>query len=411
MSKAVRIVLTGCVALILLVGSFSGGLVTGWLIKPASAVAAAPQVRIPSQADSSAAPSSTDQLFAPFWEAWKLAHDQFVSQPVNDTDLMRGAIRGMLDALGDKHTSYMDPDEFRQINADLGEQYEGIGAYVDITGAYLVIISPMPGSPAEKAGLKAGDTVMKVDGEDMTGVDGNLVLKHILGPAGSQVTLTLQRNGEKDPIDVTIRRAKITVVSVQGEMLDNGIGYIQLSSFGGSTTQELVKAIQNINAQNPKGLILDLRNNGGGYLDTAIEVVSQFVKDGIVVTEEYGDGSHTASKVISGGLATDVPLVVLVNEGSASASEITAGAIQDYGRGQLVGVKTYGKGSVQLVTQLQNNNGAVRITVAHWLTPHGRQIDKKGLEPDVKVGLTDEDIQAGRDPQLDKAVEILTQAK
>jgi carboxyl-terminal processing protease len=413
MSKAVRFLLAGCIAFVLLLGSFTGGLAVGWFLPRNNPLAAALKQKTPASQDTPGNPSSqpTDQLFAPFWEAWSLVHKQYVDQPVNDLELMRGAIRGMLAALGDRHSSYMDPDQFRMLNTDLGQEYEGIGAYVDVTGEYMIIISPMPGSPAEKAGLKSGDMIIKVDGEDMTGIDGNLVLKRVLGPAGTQVTLTIARKGEQAPIDVTITRAKIKIVTTESKMLDNGIGYIKLTSFGENTNKELIKAITGIKAKNPKGLILDLRGNGGGYLDTAIQVVSQFVGKGTVVSEVYGDGQKKTEQVLPGGLATDTPLVVLVNEGSASASEITAGAIQDYGRGKLVGVKTYGKGSVQIVNTLKTDGGAVRITVAHWLTPNGRQIDKKGLEPDIEIQLSEDDIKAGKDPQLDKAIEVLLQGQ
>jgi carboxyl-terminal processing protease len=413
MSKAVRFLLAGCIAFVLLLGSFTGGLAVGWFLPRNNPLAAALKQKTPASQDTPGNPSSqpTDQLFAPFWEAWSLVHKQYVDQPVNDLELMRGAIRGMLAALGDRHSSYMDPDQFRMLNTDLGQEYEGIGAYVDVTGEYMIIISPMPGSPAEKAGLKSGDMIIKVDGEDMTGIDGNLVLKRVLGPAGTQVTLTIARKGEQAPFDVTITRAKIKIVTTESKMLDNGIGYIKLTSFGENTNKELIKAITGIKAKNPKGLILDLRGNGGGYLDTAIQVVSQFVGKGTVVSEVYGDGQKKTEQVLPGGLATDIPLVVLVNEGSASASEITAGAIQDYGRGKLVGVKTYGKGSVQIVNTLKTDGGAVRITVAHWLTPNGRQIDKKGLEPDIEIQLSEDDIKAGKDPQLDKAIEVLLQGQ
>jgi carboxyl-terminal processing protease len=324
---------------------------------------------------------------------------------------MRGAIRGMMQGLGDQHSSYMTPDEYRQANMPMNGSYDGIGAYVDTNAEFLTITSPMPGSPAEKAGLKTGDMILKVNGEDMTGIDGNLVLQKILGQAGTQVTLTILRKDTTRPFDVTVTRAKITLKSVNYKMLDSGIGYIQLNTFGDSTMDELNTALNDLIAKKPKGLILDLRNNGGGYLKTAIEVVSQFVGKGVVMYEQYGDGTRQTYDAIPGGKATDIPLVVLVNEGTASASEITAGAIQDYSRGTLVGVKTYGKGSVQNWIPLQNDQGAVRITVARWLTPKERQIHKKGLSPDVEVKISDDDIKAGRDPQLDKAVEILTKGK
>jgi carboxyl-terminal processing protease len=321
---------------------------------------------------------------------------------------MRGAIEGMMSSLGDPHTTYMNPEQFRRASAPLEGEYEGIGAYVDITGEYLKIISPMPDSPAEKAGLKPNDTIVAVNGEDMTGEDGNLVLKRILGPAGTEVTLTIQREGETETFDVTITRAKIIMPSAEGEMLEDGIAYVRIYTYGDKTMTELRAALKELMAQKPSGLIVDLRNNGGGYLHTAIDVTSQFVKgDQIVMYEEFGDGSREEFKSKSGGLATNIPIVVLVNGGSASAAEITAGALQDLGRAELVGTTTFGKGSVQRWSPLSNEEGAVRITIARWYTPDDRQIHEIGIEPDHVVELTEEDVEAELDPQLDKAVELL----
>jgi carboxyl-terminal processing protease len=270
----------------------------------------------------------------------------------------------------------------------------------------------MKGSPAEKAGLLPNDVVIAVDGKDMTGISGELVLKKILGPAGTKVTLTIQRPNQDKPFDVTLQRAKIVMAAVEGKMLDNNIAYIKINTFGEKTTEELVTNLKALNASSAKGLVIDLRNNGGGYLTTAIEVVSQFIDSGnVAMYEQYGDGTTREFTTQRGGLATKVPLVVLVNGGTASASEITAGAIQDYGRGKLVGVTTYGKGSVQNWIALKNNAGAVRVTIARWLTPDKRQINEVGLKPDVVVEMTADDVKANRDPQLDKAVEILTTAK
>lgn len=355
--------------------------------------------------------ASVDNLFKPFWQAWQIVHQQYVDQPVNDEKLMQGAIRGMLDALGDKHTSYMDPDMYSQVSKTLQEEYEGIGAYVDTTGKYLTIISPMPGSPAEKAGLKAGDMILAVDGKDMTGIDGNVVLQSVLGLAGTTVRLTIQRQGTAAPFDVNIVRAKITLKSVTGKMLENKIAYVQISAFADNTKDELRTTLQSLLDQQPKGLIIDLRNNGGGYLETAIQVGSEFIDQRVLMHEVYGDGKRQDYKSLGGGVATKIPLVVLVNEGTASASEIVAGAIQDYSRGVLVGATTYGKGSVQIWTELVNSEGAIRVTTARWLTPKDRQINEVGLKPDYAVTMSDADINAGRDPQLDKAVEILTTAK
>lgn len=420
MTKSARFLLAGCISVVLLLGTFSGGVVAGWFLRGASPVAGAQFENFPipigktsgnGEKDPAASTKTTEELFAPFWEAWQIVHDEYVDQPVDDLALMRGAIRGMMAGLDDKHSSYMNPDEYSQATTPMSGEYEGIGAYVDVTGDYLTVTSPMPGSPAEKAGLRPGDKIIAVDGEDMTGVAGDLVLRRVLGPADTQVILTIYREGEQKPFEVTITRAKITLKSVEYKMLENNVGYVKLTTFGDDTTNELKTALKDIISKNPTGLVLDLRNNGGGYLDTAIQVVSQFVGKGVVMYEQYGDGTEKPFDSLPGGLATKVPLVVLVNQGTASASEITAGAIQDYGRGKLVGETTYGKGSVQNWIPLSDNQGAVRVTVARWLTPKQRQIHEVGLKPDVTVELTEEDYKAGKDPQLDKAVEILTQGK
>jgi carboxyl-terminal processing protease len=324
---------------------------------------------------------------------------------------MEGAISGMLASLGDAHTSYMDPEQYAEFTAPLEGSFEGIGAYVDVSGKYLTIISPMPGSPAEKAGLKSGDEVIKVDGKDVTGQDPSVVLKSVKGPAGTDVTITIQRPETADPFEVTITRQKIVVPSITSEIKAGDIGYIYIGAFGDTTTEELKTALKTLLAQNPKGLILDLRYNGGGYLDTAIGVISQFIPDGVVMIEQDSSGKEITYEAQPGGLATKIPLVVLVNEGSASASEITAGAIQDLKRGTLVGVTTYGKGSVQNLFKLQDDPGAIHITIARWLTPNRHQINEIGITPDVVVPITQADIDGKIDPQLNKAIEILHQSE
>ncbi len=361
----------------------------------------------PAYSTNGSSPSEMEALFSPFWEVWNIVHNDYVDQPVDDTVLMRGAISGMLAALGDKHTSYMDPDEFTQANTSLEGEYEGIGAWVDITGEYVVVISPMKGSPAEKAGLRPNDEVIGIDGEDMTGIPGELVLKRILGTADTDVTLTIRRDAES--FDVTITRAHIIVPTVDYEMIEGDIAYISLNTFNEYSTPQLRDALDNLLAQNPKGLILDLRYNGGGYLYTAIEVASEFITEGeTVMFEEYGDGSRDIYKSQPGGRAIDIPLIVLVNEGTASASEIVAGAIQDLKRGELVGVVTYGKGTVQNWITLDDGQGGVRVTIARWLTPDGHQISDIGLTPEFIVERTEDDYTNGVDPQLDKAIELLS---
>lgn len=403
-----RNILLVFVAIVLLAGTFSGGILVGWMLPSQTPFDSISATVTPSGTEDQE--MALDVLFAPFWETWQYLHDQYVDQPVDDTKLMQGAIRGMMDSLGDKHTGYMDPDTYNQVTAPLDGSYEGIGASVDTAGDLLTIISAMPDSPAEKAGLKPGDAVIKVNGTDVTKTDPNIVLKSVKGPAGTDVTLTIQRVDQPDPFDVTITRQKIDLKSVTSEMKEGNIAYVRISTYGETTTDELKSALETLMAQNPKGLILDLRYNSGGYLITAIEVISQFIPSGIVMYEQEQNGEETTYSAEPGGLATEIPLVVLVNEGSASASEITAGAIQDFGRGTLVGVTTYGKGSVQNWIPLNNNQGAVRITVARWLTPNHRQINDVGLTPDIIVEITEADFDAGIDTQLNKAIEILSQA-
>ena len=243
----------------------------------------------------------------------------------------------------------------------------------------------------------------------MTGIPGEAVQSRILGPAGTDVTLTILREGLEEPFDVTITRAKIIVPSVEGNMLEgeDGLAYVRINIFGEDTADDLHSKLLELLNDHPRGMILDLRGNGGGYLDAAIEVASEFIYSGVVVYEEYGDGTRDSYDASYRGLVTDMPLVVLVDGGTASASEITAGAIQDYERGILVGTTTYGKGSVQNWLELVNNQGAIRVTIAHWLTPDGRQINEVGIEPDYVVEFTEEDIENENDVQLTKAIELL----
>jgi carboxyl-terminal processing protease len=416
--RFLTILLVLAVATILIGGAFSGGVLVGAAI-PASGVTGnlfkstsetLSNNAVDSTPGAASTPVSREELFKPFWEAWDIVHNQFVDQPVNETALMRGAIKGMLASLGDKHTSYMDPQEFTQANMPLSGEYEGIGAWVDTTGEYLTVVSPMKDSPAEKAGLKPGDQVIAVDGVDMTGTPSDLVLRKVLGPAGTQVKLTISRpveGAQPEKLEFTITRAKITLASVEYKMLDNDIAYVRLVTYGEKSKDELQKALKELMKEKPAGMIFDLRDNGGGYLSTAIEVISEFVPaDKIAMFERFGDGTTKTYYTKGNGLATDIPLVVLVNGGTASASEITAGAFQDFGRAKLVGETTYGKGSVQNWIPL-SDNGAVRVTIARWLTPKERLIHEIGITPDFVVPFTEEDAKAGKDPQLDKAIQLL----
>lgn len=408
MKKFVQYALVALVAVLFMVGTFSGGILVGYVLPEGTLgkLPALSQSGTPPEGAKPATPTDLQTLFAPFWQSWSLLHEKYVDQPLDDTKLMQGAIQGMLASLGDQHTSYMSPANFQQANTSLNGSYDGIGAFVDTSGDYLTIISPMKDSPALKMGLKPGDKIIKVNGKDMTGVPGEIVIQSVLGPAGTDVVLTIWR-GTDDPFDVTVTRAHIVMKSAEGKMLENGIAYVQINTFGDNTTAELRAALKDLMAQSPKGLVVDLRNNGGGYLTTAIEVGSEFIGKGPIMFEKYGDGSMKEYDANPGGQALDIPMVVLINEGSASASEIVAGALQDNKRAKLVGVVSYGKGSVQEWLPLDNNQGAVRITVAKWLTPLKRTIHHIGLTPDVVAKMTKEDFLAGRDPQLDAAIKAL----
>jgi len=412
-----RRIILGLLIVGLVFASFLGGAMAGFAFLAYQSKGEAIRIDWPlfTQTNSlqSSPPANTEELFAPFWEAWDIVHQDYIDQPVDDVELMHGAIRGMLEALGDQHTSYMDPIQYEQANQPLNGSYEGIGAWVDTTGERLTIISPMPNSPAEKAGLQPDDRIIAIDGEDVTNLTPELVLRRVLGPAGTTVTLTIEREDLAEPLDVTITRAKIDLVSVYGEMVEGeNIAYVQLVTFGERTHTELRKTLEELLANNPDGLILDLRYNGGGYLDTAIDVLSEFIeKDQLVMIEDFGNGKRDMYYSRGDGLATGIPLVVLVNEGSASASEITAGAIQDLNRGVLVGTTTFGKGSVQNWIPLRNNQGAVRVTIARWYTPNERQIHEIGIEPDYTVEITEQDIENNNDSQLQKAIEILKESK
>ncbi len=407
MKKTMRSIVLLIVAVILLACAFGGGYAAAVYLPIPGLGATVDQPGSIIDGGDAGTPADLESSFTPFWEARDIIHEQYYQQPLDDASLVDGAIRGMMDALPDDHSLYMDPQETSDFYADMTGEYDGIGAYVDTQAEFLTIIRPIPGFPAEEAGLLPGDQIIAVDGEDVVGVDAALVRLKVLGPEGSTVVLTIIREGVDEPFDVPVTRAHIVIPSVEGEMLEGGIAHITISVFGDTTGSEFHTILEDLLAQDPIGIILDLRNNTGGYTTTATEVASEFIGEGIIWYEEYGDGTRYEIEAEPGGLATgDLPLIVLVNEWSASASELVAGALQDYGRGTLLGVITYGKGTVQNLTPI-SNGGTVRITVAKWLTPEGRTIHETGLTPDIIIELTTEDYQAGLDPQLDAAVELL----
>lgn len=390
---------TAGVVLIALVTVFVAGYVFG---------AHQPSTSVQAQSGS---PAGTDELFAPFWETWTLLHDNYVD-PLDDNALLEGALNGLLDSLGDPHTGYMNPETFTQINESMSGEYEGIGATVrtdEATGG-LQLVTIMDGSPAQAAGLLPGDVIVEVEGADVTGLDQNEIIAQVRGPAGTSVDLGIQRQSEPEVLDVEVTRERITVASVAYEVLDGDIGYVRLSQFEFGSSQELRDALEAMDANALKGLILDVRGNPGGYLTTSIEVASAFIPEGTVVTERGPERERTYD-ALGNASAPDVPMVVLVDAGSASASELIAGALQDNQRATIVGTKTFGKGSVQTWHTL-SNGGGVRITVSRWYTPSGRSVNDVGIDPDVNVPF---ELEPGKvydpatmpDPQLEAALQIL----
>ena len=278
----------------------------------------------------------TSDTFKPYIQAWNILNDNYIDQPIDPKTLVQGSIRGMLDELGDPYTGYIDPESFAQQNASLDGEYTGIGAWVDTSGEDLVIISPMPGSPAEDAGIKPGDVVVGVDGEIMEGLDPSLILEKILGPENSVVNLIIEREGSEEFLQFELTRAVILLPSVNAELIEEDVAYIQVVSFANNTFDDFSTSLQEMLNQGATDLIIDLRNNPGGLLDSAIDLTSLFIEDKVILIEEWGDGTKTKYSTTKDMVAKDIPVYILVNQGTASASEITAGALQDYDRAILI---------------------------------------------------------------------------
>lgn len=360
----------------------------------------------------------TDADFSLFWDAWKVLREKYIdSKNVTDQDMVYGAISGMLASTGDPYSVFMPPKEADDFSQEISGEFGGIGAEIGIRNEQLVVIAPLKNTPAERAGLKAGDAIIEIDDESTEGISTDSAVKKIRGKIGTNVTLTVFRGGWTATRDIEIVRDIIQIPTLDWVMLNdegeedrNGkILYIQLYNFYEKAPFLFYEAIVQSIDNNPKGIILDLRNNPGGYLDAAVNIAGWFMDRGsVVVTEEFRseEDGHTSFEAQGIPVFKDTPTVVLINQGSASASEILAGALRDNNDSKLIGEKSFGKGSVQELIQLKAN-AMLKITVAHWLTPDGTIIDKNGLVPDIEVKLTEEDFKADKDPQLEKAVETI----
>lgn len=355
-----------------------------------------------------AGPAPTADGFAILNEVLRILRTDYVDRDKLDlAKLSEGAIRGMIEAAGDPSQSYLTPEQYQEARRNnQGVAFDGIGATVNMDeNNRLVIVSPIAGSPAAQAGLRPGDWIMAANGEDTTKMTVSEAVQKIRGPRGTKVRLTIKREGE-NPFDVEIVRGPIPEVTVYQRMLPEGFAYIQITQVTQRTGEELSNVIPEIKKNNPKGIVLDLRYNPGGSLNATIEVASQFLKEGVILEDINGDGRRQTYRVKPGGQLTDIPLVVLVNRGSASAAEVISGAFQDAKRATIIGETTFGKGTVNTWKEL-SNGGAVYVSISHWYTPNGRQIERQGISPDIVVPMSEDDWRSGNDVQLRRAVEFL----
>lgn len=368
--------------------------------------------------------------FSLFWNVWqRLERDYYDKTVIDPQKLVNGAINGMVQSLGDPYTVYLPPKDNKEFKQGLAGKFEGIGAQLGMKSNQIIVVAPIDGSPAQKAGIKSGDAILKVDGKPTLGWTLNQAVEKIRGPKNTNVVLTLEKKADNKTnsktVDVTITRDTINVKSVYGwvkdvkdieniritkSMKDIGekkIMYLRLSQFGDSTNKEWITVINDLyykysRDKDLKGVVLDLRNNPGGYLNDATFIASEFIKDGTIVYQDKGGGTDKiAFSVSRGGILLDVPVMVLINKGSASASEIVAGALRDHKRGKLIGEQSFGKGTIQEAEELDGGAG-LHVTVAKWLTPKGEWVHGKGLTPDILVSVDQKD--PSHDAQLEKAV-------
>jgi carboxyl-terminal processing protease len=372
------------------------------------------------------APASINVDFSLFWDVWQRVTRSYIDRATIDPQKMVwGAISGMVNALGDPYTTYLPPADNKDFKENLGGAFEGIGAQLGMKDNRVMVIAPLKGTPAEGAGIRAGDYIMKVDGEDTTGWSVNETVNKIRGPKGTTVKLSILHATDSQPADISIVRNTINVPSVDwwikpvSEIPEISgvdaaknlpqqapIAYIRLSQFGDNTNADWEKAVSDVLAAGStvKGLVLDLRNNPGGYLDGAVYIASEFIKSGTVVSQVNSDGTKQDYSVDRQGRLITIPMVVLINKGSASAAEIVSGALRDYKRATLVGETSFGKGSVQTPEDLPDGS-SIHITTGRWLLPNGDSISKKGITPDIVVAM--DTVNATSDAQLEKAVDLL----
>ncbi len=390
-------------------GTFAAGVLLGRYSNRIPAIAKSPTP--PAAGGGTAGQSQSQELNAQFMdEVLGILRKEFYGDIPDDQTLTYGAIEGMLTKLDDPYTSFIEPDYAAILNEDSSGEFEGIGAMVTMTeDGYLQIESLLPGQPAEKAGLKPGDIILAVGDQSLVGLGLYEAISYVRGPAGTDAVLKIAREDESEPLIITVTRAKIDVPMVQYKMLDDGIAYIKLTEFDQHASDKVDDALRELLKQHPKGLIFDLRNNPGGWLSEAQKVADIFLDKGLVAIKRDKEGHEDRLYTYNGDIGEDIPMVVLVNQYSASASEIVAGALQDRNRAILIGEKTLGKGSVQIPHNLPDGS-QLRVTVAHWFTPNDKCIHGEGITPDIEAPFPT-DTPTGEDPQLDRAEQYLLQGK
>jgi len=331
---------------------------------------------------------------------------KYYKQPVSEKDLFYGALKGLLYGLNDQYSVFFDPVESKEIKTELAGSFEGIGAEIGLKKGVITVIAPLEGTPAERAGLKSGDSILAINEQETVGISLYEAVQKIRGRRGTNVKLLIMRDGWNLPKDFLIKRDVINLVTVYYEMKEDDIAYLRLAYFNEKTLSEFEKNVRKIISSSPKGLIIDLRNNPGGYLYSAVEVAGFWTGQRIVVIEKGNDQLEKGHFPSRDAIFNNLPTIILVNNGSASGSEILAGALQDYGLAKILGEKTFGKGTVQELIELKDGS-MIKITVAQWLTPNQREIEERGIQPDIELKIKDGEIEPEKDEQLEKAIELL----
>lgn len=388
----------------LLTGTFLGGVFFGYVNRPA--------IEKVANVSNKESAKSEEIDFSSFWQAWSVVESKFISSNngdgLNNQAMVYGAIQGMVKSLDDPYTVFFPPEESKMFQDEIRGDFGGVGMELGMKNEILTVVSALKDTPAYRVGIKSGDKIVEIDGESTSGITVDKAVNKIRGEKGTKVNLTISREGEGELLKFPIIRDTIVIPTIDSEIKDGGIYVIKLYNFSATSSNVFKEELRKFVYSGNNKLILDLRGNPGGYLEAAVDISSWFLPAGkVVVQEKFGSGELTDYRSKGYNIFKDLPMIILVDKGTASASEIVAGALQEHGVAKLVGETTYGKGSVQELVQITKDT-SLKVTIAKWLTPNGKSISKEGLAPDYKVEFTKKDFDAGKDPQMDKAIELLT---